>query len=112
MTDHVRPQIGQKLVCKAELFRARYEPGTPDVRKWKRIEHANPYTAHYIGWRTYSNGKMLSVRTAGYYDEPDGYYDELVYSADHHFEVWLVVENDRLNPVAVLPEDVTVLNGG
>jgi hypothetical protein len=68
-------------------------------KEWKReadmysFTSAKPVTGIYIGKRTYSNGITGSPE------------DGCPYEPKEHFEVWLIVPNERSKPVPVYPAD-------
>jgi hypothetical protein len=85
-----RPKLGDKIIALASLERI---AGSHWERKLKTI------SGMYIGWRTYSDGIMISDRDE--YGYPIDYY----YQAKEYFEVWLIVVDPRQNPIPVLRKD-------
>lgn len=61
---------------------------------WGRIEE--PVRGMYIGYRTVHEGRMLWNSLEG----------KIKFVPSRNIKVWLIVRNDRTNPIHVLPEDV------
>lgn len=94
-----RPIMGatvsaDRRVEKKKVFTsARY--GTIKRTEWRTVE--KPVRGLYIGYRTVYEGAVEYSLDEGYYFTPKS-----------HQEVWLIVENERHNPVRCLPEDVRI----
>lgn len=88
-----RPELGVSIVSANRLKRVKTSEGNGGyIAEWKQIP---TYTSGiYIGYRTLSEGKVW-----WHYDE--GY----EYEATKFFEAWLIVVDDRTNPIYVLPEE-------
>lgn len=93
-----RPTIGATVSADHRMIRATMYPSATSNER-HRIWHRHEKAVHglYIGYRTVSDGRV------------DYYPDEgSEYVPEKHFVVWLIVENERHNPVRCLPEDVRI----
>lgn len=93
-----RPKLGQIIKASDRIRRGYVHTRQPQSwrNEWEPFRaklKAKPVFGIYIGWRTYSNGKVEI-------------YDGSEYTADWWFEAWLIVADERQKPVPVLPADV------
>jgi hypothetical protein len=65
------------------------------------LKGPRPVSGMYIGWRTYSNGKLITDWGEGIFE-----YDEVYYKPEDHFKVALIVPNERAAPVAVMFDEM------
>jgi hypothetical protein len=92
------PYIGQTITSTRKLKRSNTYTGAKSTAKWERIDwKLGDYIGQYIGYRTYSNGTLI-------YNYEDG----TEYKPTEYFEIWLMVTDERKNPIAVLPADCTL----
>lgn len=90
-----KPQLGQRVTASDRLHR--FVDGR--VKEWKRFSEgfswAQPFPVSgiYVGSRTKQQGIS------------DYQGDYTAWNKTGQVEAWLIVENDRQNPVFVLPED-------
>lgn len=91
-----RPELGAKLLTSGSIERKRDK----GKREWVAIEE--PVIGYYIGWRILTNGHVEHE----YYDFGEGGYSYFVPSGET-MEAWLVVTNERREPVYVLPSQVS-----
>lgn len=95
-----KPVLGQRVTAKDRLRRW----GNFGAKQtWETFGSqaafkSMPVSGIYIGYRTKSNG----------HTEFD--YDCHYWVPSEYFEVWLIVETDRTNPIYVLPQDVEFAN--
>jgi len=101
-----RPQFGQTVTVTAKAWRRnRYEVKgafpdqyTQTFRVWERfLAFKSPRRAMYIGFRTKYNGESEWIDEVGN-----------VFTPNEHFEMWLVVEDERHAPYFVWPDDCEV----
>jgi hypothetical protein len=93
-----RPEFGQRVTIRAFMKRyARwdYTKGYLAGHDWKRIELDAETKAIYIGYRTVYDGTIIH-----------NYGEDNEFKRDTSHRVYLVVTNERTNPIRVLPEDV------
>lgn len=103
-----RPPLGARVRAKDRI--SRYLTGETRRHnewweRWKRHgdrgswAKPEPVEGIYVGYRTISDGYMLRES------------DEMgfVWVPKDYFEVWLIVPNERSNPIRVFPIDVEVL---
>ncbi len=93
----VRPEMGQQITASHGLVRCRGER-----REWKRrMRQRAPLSGIYVGYRTYADGNVE------WYGPEEGNF----FKPDFYYEVWLIVPNERTNPVPVLPVDCEAFDG-
>jgi len=91
-----RPIIGQQVTATHRLNRQ--SEWVTGKKTWQRIDwKPGDYVGYYIGYRTFSNGRT----------DLHKHFDN--YTPTERFEVWLIVPNERQKPIAVLPQDCTLL---
>lgn len=96
-----RPPLGARIKSDYRLWRGSVHEDRPDGwgKKWHRIDgEPGEYAGMYIGYRTYSNGRITFVGDGG-----------LSYEATEHLEAWLIVPDERSAPIPVLPSDARVV---
>lgn len=89
-----RPAFGQRVVASEKAIRRNEYINGKKWRVWKR--QAGMISGLYIGYRTVFDG--LSWWES---DEVGN-----VFAPERHYELWLLVPNDRQNPVYVFPDGV------
>lgn len=93
--------FGRVVEFTAVINRESEEPDLNDPRWWTRPirriwkRHEMNGSGLVIGWRTLSEGKVANLGEDG-----------SLYQPDRFFRALLVVQNERSNPVRVLPEDI------
>lgn len=94
-----RPVFGQRVRVNAKLVKRYDRPQFkyPVNTTWQRI--AYNVEGIYIGFRTLSEGCIDA-------DYEDGY-TYRYFIPKRHMKVWLIVINERSNPIYVLPEDAS-----
>ena len=101
-----RPAIGQKVRYVAKFSKSRWPVSKRDPRfpadffmvvKWRRGKLWKPGEGFYIGFRSVYDGEIQQGEDGSRF-RPE---------ASH--TVWLIVPDERSNPVRVLPEDVEIL---
>lgn len=65
---------------------------------WAREELEAPIEAYYMGWRTYSDGVREYWNDEGYSFVPK-----------RHHKVYMVVVNERQNPIPVFEDDLSIV---
>jgi len=104
-----RPQLGQRVKVRAKLERVGLNPDrfghNATKFKWQRVEFLpSPVEAVYIGFRIVYDGVIRK-------DDFGGYGPVYTwYEKTRSVKTYLVVLNERTNPIRVLPEDVEVIN--
>ena len=72
---------------------------------WKRSELEEPVDAMFVGYRTLREGKTSWTTSYSSYEfEPPD--DIRAFTANNHFEGWLVVTGPQRRPFFALPVDV------
>lgn len=100
-----RPNLGQAVIIKAEMAKIKErDRGLNNSRstktRWERCELAKAPEGVYIGWRTICD---CDFDASGYRDD----YDESTRNFNHRV-IWLIVIDEHMNPLYVLPEDVMI----
>lgn len=88
--------FGQRVRFKA-IVKKMYQDHRCRRRIWQRYERSG--TGLYIGYRTVQEGE---VHGGAAFDDP------MYFVPQKHLRVLIVVENERHNPVRVLPDDVEI----
>lgn len=73
--------------------------------RWQRLSH-EPIPMMYIGYRDIHDGKWVTVLSGGP-DWPDE--TETYFQSSKRIRAYLMVENERKNPVYIHPDDVLEL---
>jgi hypothetical protein len=109
-----RPELGQRVTIRA-TFDKKYDDET-GPREWRCVELGTPVEGVYIGYRFVYQGKWEYEALYTEFDEwingaliPAGspYTTVPVFKRTETVEAWLVVTDERTNPIRVLPEDVS-----
>lgn len=103
-----RPPLGARVRAKDRISRFLTGQTRRSNERWERWKRRGdrgswakpePVDGIYVGYRTISDGYMVWVS-----DEVGS-----VWVPKEYFEVWLIVPNERGNPIRVFPTDVEVL---
>jgi hypothetical protein len=106
-----RPELGQSVIARSEMKKRRKYTSPPlqnavdnygrnyDV-VWDSVPLKQPVQGVYIGWRRKFEGKVL-------YDW-DGRYSERQFIPLRSVIVFLVIENERKNPIEVDPYSINL----
>lgn len=95
----IKPEFGDKVIV--SKLAVKHHLGTKTL--WNKEERYDlPKEGLYIGKRCVYDGKMVAS-TQRYEDVFESDY----FSRGEMHEIWLVVFNERENPVRVFPEDVS-----
>ena len=93
-----RPKFGQRIKAKSQVVKHRefvsYSRADYGEYKVKWGCRRGPVEGIYIGYRYVFEGTL------------ECYEDHDEFHATERVRVWLIVENERKNPIHVLPEDV------
>jgi hypothetical protein len=117
-TTKTRPAFGQRVRIKAKAVRmCAYGERLPEAKRgmsdwpyydghrntrwkaWARWEFNTPREGLYIGYRTLQDGETWW----------EGEEIGMVFKPHRDLDAWLVVLNERQNPVLVFPEDVELV---
>lgn len=97
---HPRPELGSRVQIMAHA----HKTSTGYDTHWSRLSYSHPEEGIYIGYRQVYNGTWKETHPLDW-DSADWYFSR----TDQH-EIWLVVKNDRTNPVRCFPDDVEVID--
>lgn len=106
----MRPKFGQ--LCRVSAYAYKYTEGDPKDRSkfWTRLgkQSMNPRDGLYIGYRIVHEGSTEDIKEYGEYGEVLSKHRVFIHESSR--EVWLIVFNERENPIRVFPEDVSSIN--
>lgn len=88
-----RPKLGQFVAARDVLAKSYRANSRVWLRQRERIRTPQPIEGIYIGYRTLADGLC------------EWHHDCTVFKPTHYFEAWLIVPNERVNPIRVHPED-------
>lgn len=93
-----RPELGQRVSAAQRAHKNHYWMVGKKHTTWTAIKAS--VEGMYIGWRVCREGYSVNY---GSWEEP-----EMGFTPEKTVELWLVIPNERSNPVYVFPDDVTI----
>jgi hypothetical protein len=113
-TPTTRPAFGQRVTAEAKARRRTVFMARFDVPPFKSVIETSYFPNSSVRWKVWErktgmvNGLYIGYRTV--FDGRSWWEDEevgMVFVQERYMEAWLIVPNERRNPVYVFPEDVT-----
>ncbi|MBZ0293884.1 MAG: hypothetical protein K8L99_15070 [Anaerolineae bacterium] len=105
VSQQQRPALGQRIKADKTAHKTRIGLNGGLVKvQWSPLTFSNPVEGIYAGRRFCKNG---TGRHMGW--DYDG---EYTFKCESTVELWLIIPNERTNPIYVFPDDVEVITDG